>query len=313
MNINQSDFTTEESLSMKLFRLFGLNRLYWSFRRLHVPVNSNALVLEVGAGGNPYPRANVMLDALEETVERNEQSLVKDRPLVLGLVEELPFKDKAFDFVIASHVLEHTDNPEKFLKELMRVSKAGYIETPDGWFEKICAFTYHRLEVSNDNGIILINKKSSYKPESIAYFWEKIKSNKNFMHFLRVNPDFYHMRYYWRDEIKFKIINPEVEAGWAYPTELITRKSNISRTSFFNIFRNKYLILRRYLYSQNSRNKTININSLLRCPSCHSERLIFNNDIVCCDCNMTYSKKGNIPRLFPRKIDGFNQLRVNTD
>ena len=305
--------TNRESLSMKCFRVLGFNRLYWSFRRLHVPVNSNALVLEVGAGGNPYPRANVMLDALEETVERNEQSLVKDRPLVLGLVEELPFKDKVFDFVIASHVLEHTDNPEKFLQELMRVGKAGYIETPDGWFEKICAFTYHRLEVSNDNETLLINKKSSYKPESISYFWEKIRSNRNFMRFLRVNPEFYHMRYYWYDEIHYKILNPEVNASWDYPAELASRISKSPRMSLFNVIRNKYLSMRRFIYSQNSRNRSLNINKLLRCPTCHSDKLVFEKNIKCCDCQMIYSMKGDVPRLFPRKIEGFNQSRVHAD
>lgn len=143
---------SNESIAMHVAKCLGLNSIRWSLRRLHVPVNSAALVLEVGAGGNPYPRANVLLDAMEETIERNEQRLITDRPVVLGLCESLPFRDKSFDFIIASHVLEHTDDPERFLSELMRVGKAGYIETPDGWFEKMCAFTYHRLEVSNLGG-----------------------------------------------------------------------------------------------------------------------------------------------------------------
>ena len=119
-----------DSYIMLVAKKLGLKKLRWSLRRLHVPVSKNALVLEVGAGGNPYPRANVMLDAMESTIERNEQNLITDRPLILGLCEELPFKDKSFDFIIASHVLEHTDDPEKFLTEIMRVGKAGYIETP---------------------------------------------------------------------------------------------------------------------------------------------------------------------------------------
>lgn len=84
-----------ESFFIVLAGKLGLSKLRWSLRRLHVPVPKEALVLEVGAGGNQYPRANVMLDAMESTIERNEQSLVKDRPLVLGLREEFPFKDKS--------------------------------------------------------------------------------------------------------------------------------------------------------------------------------------------------------------------------
>ena len=42
----------------------------------------------------------------------------------------LPFKDNEFDFVIASHVIEHVEDFEFFLKELERISKKGYIELP---------------------------------------------------------------------------------------------------------------------------------------------------------------------------------------
>ncbi|MCR4308141.1 MAG: class I SAM-dependent methyltransferase [Candidatus Berkelbacteria bacterium] len=87
-------------------------RIDWSLRRLNLDIPSNALVLKVGSGGNPYPRANVLLDAYEETRERHWDALIHDRPTVLSFGENLPFKDKAFDYVIAAHVLEHTPYPE---------------------------------------------------------------------------------------------------------------------------------------------------------------------------------------------------------
>jgi len=46
-----------ESLPMQLAGKLGLAKLRWSLRRLHVPVPKDALVLEVGAVGNPYPRS----------------------------------------------------------------------------------------------------------------------------------------------------------------------------------------------------------------------------------------------------------------
>ena len=112
-----------------------INKVKWSCRRLLLPISRDALVLEVGSGGNPYPRANVLLDAYQESRERHWDALVHDRPTILSFGENLPFKDKVFDYVIAAHVLEHTPNPEKFLSELQRVGKAGYIETPDAFME----------------------------------------------------------------------------------------------------------------------------------------------------------------------------------
>lgn len=297
-----------ESILMKLASAVGLEKLRWSLRRLHCPVSKDALVLEVGAGGNPYPRANVLLDAMENTIERNEQTLISDRPLVLGLCESLPFRDKSFDFVIASHVLEHTDDPERFLAELMRVGKAGYIETPEGWFEKMCPFTYHRLEVSNLNGKLLIRKKGEWKPEEIALLWDnKLAKSKSLFHFLVSNPDLNHMRFYWEDSINFEIVNPDCDAGWPYPEE--ARRDIPSKQSVLSLIRGIYLSFRRWLYSQNSRNKQINVYDFLMCPNCASTSLnVVADTITCNSCSSTYLIKNGVPRLFKKDIAGFNRV-----
>ena len=271
-----SPFFQADSIVMRVADKIGFKKLRWSLRRLHVPISKNALVLEVGAGGNPYPRANVMLDAMESTIERNEQNLITDRPLILGLCEELPFKDKSFDFIIASHVLEHTDNPEKFLTELMRVGKAGYIETPEGWFEKMCAFTYHRLEVSADKDKLFIRKKPCWKPDEIAKLWDvKLAESKPLFDFLRINPDLNHLRFYWNDTIDFEIVNPQCNASWPYPVEAINKRQGHAnlKASLISMIREFYLFSRRWQLSQNARNKKLDIYGLIRCPSCHSDNL----------------------------------------
>lgn len=84
-------FFAPESLPMRLAGKMGLAKLRWSLRRLRIPVPKGALVLEVGSGGNPYPRSNVLLDAYEETRERHWETLVHDRPTVLSFGENLPY------------------------------------------------------------------------------------------------------------------------------------------------------------------------------------------------------------------------------
>jgi SAM-dependent methyltransferase len=299
-----------QSFLMTLSIKLGLRKLGWSLRRLHCPVPAEALVLEVGAGGNPYPRANVLLDAMEDTIERNEKALITDRPLVLGLCESLPFKDKAFDYVIASHVLEHSDDPEKFLSELMRVSKAGYIETPEGWFEKMCAFVYHRLEVSHVNGKLLIRKKVSWRPEEIALLWNnKLASSKPLHEFLVSNPELNHMRFYWEGTIDFEIVNPEESASWEFPPEASEILANRPpEKTIKSQIRDVYLRTRRWLYSQNSRNKKINLHDLLACPNCFSSQFtITNSNILCNECAAEYQVKNGIPRLFPNDVKGFER------
>lgn len=303
-----SPFFQADSFVMRVADKIGFKKLRWSLRRLHVPVLDAALVLEVGAGGNPYPRANVLLDAMESTIERNEQNLITDRPLILALCEELPFKDKSFDFIIASHVLEHTDNPEKFLTELMRVGKAGYIETPEGWFEKMCAFTYHRLEVSADKDKLFIRKKPCWKPDEIAKLWDvKLAESKPLSDFLRINPDLNHLRFYWNDTIDFEIVNPQCDASWPYPVEAINKRQGQAdlKASFISMIRDFYLFSRRWLLSQNARNKKLDIYGLIRCPTCHSDNLekcLSNAQMLkCSNCNSSYEILRDIPRLFPKQ------------
>ena len=105
-----------------------LDRIRWALRKVRLPVGPDALVLDVGAGSCPYPRADILLERYSGGDHRGGAGLVADRPTVLGDALQMPFQDKAFDFVVASHVLEHIKIPELLLKELMRVSHAGYIE-----------------------------------------------------------------------------------------------------------------------------------------------------------------------------------------
>ena len=54
----------------------------------------------------------------------------KNKKFVLVKGKDLPFKDNQFDFVFASHVIEHVEDVAYFIKEIQRISKKGYIELP---------------------------------------------------------------------------------------------------------------------------------------------------------------------------------------
>ncbi len=81
-------------------------------------------VLDVGPGAYPLPMATHCFDVND----RYEDS--RRVPCDIGDVEHLPYDDNAFDYVYCSHVLEHTLDPLKALRELQRVGKRGYVEVP---------------------------------------------------------------------------------------------------------------------------------------------------------------------------------------
>ena len=89
-----------------------------------------ALVLDIGSGNNPVPRADILADFFIDDDHHRSGHIVDDRPLVACSVERLPFLAKSVDFVTCSHVIEHVANPRRAGDELGEILKAGYIETP---------------------------------------------------------------------------------------------------------------------------------------------------------------------------------------
>ena len=284
---------------MRLLRRLGFEKTAWALRRLNCPVGKEALVLEVGSGGNPYPRANVLLDAYESTRERHWAPLVADRPMVLGFVEDLPFKDKAFDFVIASHVLEHSAEPKKFLSELQRVAKAGYIETPDAFMERLNPYRDHRLEVTARDGRLEINKKSNWNIDPALLNLYEAKAKKWITQStIPSHPFDFHLRYFWSDNIEFTVINDQCDATWQPPLS----ERTVSNTFKRNPFRSFLLNIFRKSFSQTPRNRQIDLLSLLRCPNCQkSEFTQDTKKITCLSCHSVFFVKNNIPVMYSNK------------
>ena len=286
-----------ESTLMSLLRRLRLHSLAWSLRRLHVPVPESALVLEVGSGGNPYFRSNVLIDAYVETRERHFAPLIADRPTVLGYVENLPFRDKSFDFVIASHVLEHSPNPGRFLGELQRVARAGYIEVPDALMERLNPYLDHRLEITVRQNRLVIRKKSGWRvdPELVELYEDRVNRIITGITIPR-HPFDFHVRYYWQDTIDCDIINREVDATWPAPTSNRDLPPAPSTRAWL---KGVILALIRRFLSQNRRNRNLDVEQLLRCPTCHGEKVSVRSDAMRCNlCGSTYPRIDGLLHLF---------------
>src|SRR5687768_5463216 len=86
-----------------------------------------AFVIDVGAGQAAHPNAAVVVDKypLDSSERSAAERMDFSRPLVVADGHALPFADGSFDYVIASHVLEHATDPVHFAAELARVAPAG--------------------------------------------------------------------------------------------------------------------------------------------------------------------------------------------
>ena len=81
-------------------------------------------ILDIGCGYSANKYANIICDV------QDLSKVYKDKKFIRLIDQKLPFKDKEFDFVIASHVMEHVEDVDFFISELQRIASKGYIEVP---------------------------------------------------------------------------------------------------------------------------------------------------------------------------------------
>ncbi|MEB3195978.1 MAG: methyltransferase domain-containing protein [Candidatus Sericytochromatia bacterium] len=137
-----------------------LQRLRFFCRKFALGFQNTDLVLDVGSGNDPHPRADVLCDKFVSDDTERQGSLTVDRPLVGGDLEHLPFRDRAFGFAIASHVLEHVSDPERAAGELSRVARRGYVETPAEFGGKLMDLPGHRWYVREEGSQLVFTGKS---------------------------------------------------------------------------------------------------------------------------------------------------------
>jgi uncharacterized protein YbaR (Trm112 family) len=264
-----------------------------------LPIGGSALVLDVGAGGNPYPRSDILLDRLTGSEHRCGESMMIDRPVVFGDASRMPFKDKAFDFVIASHILEHMADPVVFLKELQRVGKAGYIETPNALFERLHPFRIHCLEVLERNGVLHIHKKQQAVEDAFLGTKEMLADTAPWGKFMFESPQMFHVRYFWNHQVKYEIDNPEVSCAWieeinAHSDAGEVKDSYLTDESGWRAW-GLAILNRWHMYQRSRRLMNFDLTSILACPSCGGELRSNQQLLNCQNCFAQYPYLNGIP------------------
>ena len=122
--------------------------------------NSTWNILDIGCGYTASKFAKVICDV------QDLSNHYQDKKFIRLTEKKLPFKDKEFDFVVASHVMEHVEDIDFFIKELERVSKKGYIELPTKLednlvFENKKDHLWH-MDFDDVENKLLISKKVQY-------------------------------------------------------------------------------------------------------------------------------------------------------
>jgi SAM-dependent methyltransferase len=182
--------------------------------RFDLIINKSDRVLEVGGGHNPHPRANIVVDKfVDNNYHRNgDIKILKHQQFISAAGESLPFKDKEFDYVICCQVLEHVEDPLKFLTEQFRVAKKGYIETPSLIGEHLFPKESHKWILHDYKNVLYLVDKSSLNFScryDLGEFFQDFLPKKSLGYKIlqRTHPNIETIRIEWEEDFAF-IVNP---------------------------------------------------------------------------------------------------------
>ncbi|MBA4319156.1 MAG: hypothetical protein C0412_12215 [Flavobacterium sp.] len=229
-------------------------------RRIYIPKQHQGLVLDVGSGDKPHFNADILVDKFigkKYGAQRNGDDEVSiNKPLFVSDIESLPFKDKIFDYVIASHILEHVFDPAAAVNEIVRVGKAGYIEVPFVGYQKIYDFCSHLwyCDFQNDT-LIFTAKKDMIFDQDIDRF---IRNDENHseLNIKIKDGEKCILKIFWKDNLKCKVLGK--------PDKRLMSKieiSSVSHNSILNSFRKIIISILEKVFHKN---KTIFHNDLLK-------------------------------------------------
>ena len=161
--------------------------------------NPSWKILDIGCGYTAHEKASVICDI------QDLSNFYKNKKFIQLDGKTLPFKNKEFDFVIASHVIEHVEDVTFFIKELERVSSKGYIELPTSLednlvFENKNDHLWH-MEFNDINQKLLITKRTQYIEPVITVSTAK-KLAKYFRQSLI-------LELFWEDSIEFEFVEKD--------------------------------------------------------------------------------------------------------
>ncbi|MCG9128231.1 methyltransferase domain-containing protein [Candidatus Poribacteria bacterium] len=262
-------------------------------------------VLEIGSGHNPKTRSNVLCDKFIEDNEQRGGKIVIDRPVVEADGQFLPFSDKAFDYVICSHVLEHVEDPNLLISELMRVAKRGYIETPSEIGERIYGWHYHNWVVNLIDGQLVLQKNSNSSLFG-QLFHTLAKNDKYWKRFHITHHHLFLIQYEWEGNIDYVISDKQesvldLKCDQTIEQLLTSNNSEIKQNGFSVILKS---MIPRGIVSQvksvlaKKRNRsTTPLSEILVCPQCKGEVLWEEQDLHCKKCEQKYPIINGIPRF----------------
>jgi SAM-dependent methyltransferase len=193
-----------------------LNTWTYQNERMKFDISPGEKVLDIGSGGWPFKQATHLADMHPGDTSHRTEPLRKDeRPFMAIDARQMPFRDKEWDFTFCSHVLEHLERPGDACRELMRVSRKGYIEVPTRLSDVMLNFTrmkdHHRWHglVLGQTLVLIEWQESERRDVGTNYFFNALHSSHRnpFQAMFEDNWQTFYAMLTWQGRFRFLVID----------------------------------------------------------------------------------------------------------
>jgi uncharacterized protein YbaR (Trm112 family) len=252
-------------------------------QRSHVPSAPAAgLVLDVGGGQAPHPRADIVVDKyVADDFERpGAEQLDLSKPLVVADAAALPFADGAFDYLVASHVLEHATDPVRFAAEFTRVARAGFVQVPTRASELTFGWDFHPWLIDLEGDTLVFEPRGDRRAPCGELFHRSFAESALFRTWWASTRSEWHHSLEWRGAL-----HVHVEG-----------ESAADRTATLDVERTVRAL--REAYARGALQPLPPaLRTLLRCPACGGALALSDERADCGGCARVYPVAGEVPVL----------------
>lgn len=269
-------------------------------------ISPTDLVLEIGSGDRPNPRSDVLVDRfIDDNTERGGDLRI-DRPLIVADAQALPFQDKSFDYVVCYHILEHMDDPARFISEITRVGKRGHIQSPSEIAERLFHWPFHRWYVNAIGGKLILHELDG--SETFGDLFDYLFAhNRQFAAFARSMPELFYVDYEWVDTIDFELResspldlrDPRMLRRMARPRSRGITAAPRALASYARDLVPQPMLTAAKRFTRRRRGTTrpFDLDALLACPACRATLRREETRLICAGCGRAYPIVRGLPHL----------------
>ena len=246
---------------------------------------SDGLVLDVGGGQSPHPRANVVVDKYVVDDFERAGPLELAQPLIVADGHRLPFAAGTFAYVIAMHVLEHATDPVRFASELARVAEAGFVQLPSRESELTFGWPFHPWLVDREDSTLVFRPKGERRAHMGSFFHESYNDSALMRLWWASNRSRWHHSLEWRGRLDVRVEG----------------ESAADQTAALDVGRTVAALAQ---LSEQRRLVPLSepLRDALRCPICGGTLASEPGRLSCRECGRSYPIVGEVPVLLEEAV-----------